>query len=208
MTYDHEFTRALSAAQAGDHQAIEHLYRSVAPIVRGFLYTTGARDVDDLLGDTIVSVLTKLESFSGNESDFRSWVLTIAYRRYVDSVRKGARRQEDPFDPVELTAWSGRQVVADDAERVALGHLSIGSLLDAVSQLSDGQREVVMLRALADLTVPQIAMVLGKHETAVRALLTRGVRRLRLVGAASAGDAGGETTDDVQRLERLQGRNA
>jgi RNA polymerase sigma-70 factor (ECF subfamily) len=47
------------------------------------------------------------------------------------------------------------------------------------AELPDDQRSVLLLRVLADLTVEQIAQVMGKSVGAVKALQRRGLRTLR-----------------------------
>ncbi len=52
--------------------------------------------------------------------------------------------------------------------------LRTSGLLEAIAELTPDQRAVVYLRAVADMTVPDIARALDKPETAVKALLRRG----------------------------------
>ena len=89
----------LASAKAGHDDAIERLYRSCAPLVRGYLRANQVRDADDVTSDVFVSMLTALPTFDGDERSFRSWLLTIAHHRMVDAVRRSQRRPEDPTDP-------------------------------------------------------------------------------------------------------------
>ena len=54
--------------------------------------------------------------------------------------------------------------------------------------LTPDQRDVLYLRILADLSVPEIARVLDKPETAVKALLRRGLARLQRAVAGAEAD--------------------
>jgi len=47
------------------------------------------------------------------------------------------------------------------------------------AELPDDQRPVLLLRVLADLTVEQVAQVMGRSVGAVKALQRRGLRTLR-----------------------------
>lgn len=165
------FPEVLAAAQAGDHAAIERIYRDVAPLVLGYLRANRAIDPEDVASDVFVSMMGRLGSFAGDEQQFRSWLLTITYRRMVDQLRRSGRRPEDLTPTDEL----GRRIVdLTDGESEAMSRLRISGVLDAIDGLTDDQRAALMLRVLADLPVKDIARTMGKPETAVKALLRRG----------------------------------
>ena len=63
-------------------------------------------------------------------------------------------------------------------EDEALSRLRAEGIVSAMDQLTDDQRAVLLLRALADLPVKEIATIVGKPESAVKALLRRGVAAL------------------------------
>src|ERR671915_95488 len=85
-----EFPRVLNEARAGDDKAWEEIYRSLAPLVLGYLRARGAREPEDLTSEVFVAVVKSLERFKGDEHAFRTWVLTIAHRRLVDDLRRAA----------------------------------------------------------------------------------------------------------------------
>ena len=176
-----EFPAVLAAAKAGGDEGLERLYRSCVPIVRGYLRSNLVRDADDVTSEVFVSMLRGLPSFDGDERSFRSWLLTIAHHRMVDAVRSSQRRSEDPTDPQAASDLSNRFL---DAEQSALDRLERSGLLAAIDQLTRDQRATLMLRVLADLSVPEIAAVLQKPQSAVKALLRRGIASLRRTLAA------------------------
>jgi RNA polymerase sigma-70 factor (ECF subfamily) len=65
--------------------------------------------------------------------------------------------------------------VVEDAE-ARLAHASVQA---AIGELAPDQRTVVLLRIIGDLTIEEIAGVLGKRPGAVKALQRRGLRRLK-----------------------------
>jgi RNA polymerase sigma-70 factor (ECF subfamily) len=62
-----------------------------------------------------------------------------------------------------------------------LGNERREELRELVQHLSTDQREVVLMRYAADLTVTEIAQALRKREPAIRMLLHRGLRKLKAV---------------------------
>jgi RNA polymerase sigma-70 factor (ECF subfamily) len=188
-----EFASVVADAARGDSLAIERLYRDTVPLVRGYFAANRSRDVDDLTSDVYVSMMGALHRFEGDEDRFRSWLLTIAHRRLVDSYRRSARRPEDPTvlgeDGVDL-------VDVTSPEAVAMSRLRASGVLDAIDQLTPDQRAVLLLRGLADLPLRDIAEVLGKPETAVKALMRRALAALERRLQEGLGGPGVDVGDD------------
>lgn len=184
MAIGEDFEDVLARAVTGDPAAVEHLYRDTVGLVRGYLKASGAGDVDDVTGDVYVSMISSLPRFVGDESRFRSWLLTIAHRRLVDSFRRASRRSEEPVESVEEPSGAGAMDVdLTSAESEALTHLRVDGIIELIDQLTPDQRAVLLLRGLADLRVREIADVIGKPESAVKALLRRGIAQLeRMLG--------------------------
>ena len=143
----------------------EQAYEQLAPAVRGYFRGRGAQDPNDLTGDVFVSVTRGLASFHGDADALRRWVFTIAHHRMVDEYR---RASHDPH------VWMAE---VPDAPQAAV---SVGDddLMRALATLSDDQREVVVLRFVADLAVKDVARIVGKRQGAVKMLQARGLERL------------------------------
>lgn len=182
-----EFPEVLRAAQEGDNDAIARLYLDCSPRVLGFLRTQGIADHEDVASEVFVSMVRNLSNFSGDEDAFRGWVFTIAQRRLIDERRRRGRRPEEPLETGDLADALGP---GPTVEGEALERLRTSGLLEAIEQLTPDQRAVLYLRAVADLSVPDIARALDKPETAVKALLRRAAATLSRRMTAS--DEGGE----------------
>jgi RNA polymerase sigma-70 factor (ECF subfamily) len=101
-------------------------------------------------------------------------VFTIAHRRLIDDWRRRSRRPQVTDDAGDLTVYPG-----GDAEDDALVRIGAADVHRMCSELPDDQRSVLLLRVLADLTVEQVADVMGRSVGAVKALQRRGLRTLR-----------------------------
>lgn len=168
------FDPLLAAAQAGAPWAFERLWRELAPLVGGYLRLQGAAEPDDLTSEVFLAAFRTLAGFSGSEHQLRSWLLTIAHRRLLDERRRLARRPP----PVHLddSCPGGR---GGDVEEEALARLGLERVHATLARLAPDQRAVLLLRILGDLTVEQVAEVLGKRPGAVKALQRRGLASLR-----------------------------
>ncbi|MBK5229464.1 MAG: RNA polymerase sigma factor [Actinobacteria bacterium] len=175
MTFGESFELILSAALLGREWAWEEIYRTLAPSVLGYLRTRGAEDPEDLLGETFLQVVRDLPGFEGTEKDFRAWLFTIAHHRSLDAVRRSERR---PSIPVENATLEFAGPVGD-AEDDAIQRARAAEIEEALTGVSDDQRDVLLLRLFGELTIDEIARMLGKRPGAVKALQRRGLAALR-----------------------------
>lgn len=163
------FVRTASASPAmvtERERSLEATYIALAPAVLGYFRAKGAREAEDLVGEVFVGVARGLSSFQGDDADLRRWVFSIAHRRLVDDIR---RRVARPFDVVRNAPdRPGR----DDP------HGLDPDLVRALKDLTPLQREVVVLRFVADLPTAAVAKVLRRREGAVKALQVRALAQL------------------------------
>jgi RNA polymerase sigma factor (sigma-70 family) len=169
------FPTVLAAARSERQWAFDRLYRAMAPAVAGYLRLQGSPEPDDLTNEVFFQVLTALESFDGDEEGFYSWVFTIAHRRLFDERRRAGRR------PAVAEGGSGHLTEASggDVEDEAMRNLSVERVRRLCQRLSPDQRDVLLLRLVATLTIEQAGEALGKSPTAVKALQRRGLGAVR-----------------------------
>jgi len=161
-------------AQRGSVSAFERLYRAMAAQVVSYLRWHRVSDPDGLTNDVFAQVHRKLSSFQGDESGFRSWVFTIAHHRMIDDRR---RSQRQPFVAGEVEVEDHRAL--GDVEDDAFAVLGSDRVRELLAVLSPDQRAVVLLRVVADLSVEDVAKILGKREGAIKALQHRAMGALR-----------------------------
>ena len=172
-----DFDSVLRAAQAGAPWALERLYQVFSPAVLGYLRIQGAADPEALANEVCLGVFQRIGTFAGDEDRFRSWVFTIAHSRLIDDRRRTSRRPQTVPDATALPA----EGPGGNAEEDALARLSSRRVRSLCEELVPDQRDVLLLRLMAGLTVDAIAESLGKSEGAVKALQRRGLANLRKV---------------------------
>ena len=149
--------------RGADPRSIEGVYDALAPAVLGYFRSHRMADPEGLTGDVFVAVTQRLATFEGDDAALRRWVFTIAHHRRVDEIRRANRQvppgppspdvvePEDPFDP---------------------------DLAAALATLTDDQRQVVVLRHVADLSVEDVAAITGRSPGSVKMLSVRGLEAL------------------------------
>src|SRR5918999_6122396 len=151
----------------------ERLYEREAQGLFGFLaYRTGDRGLaEDLLADTFERALRARRGFDRRRGSEKTWLYAIALNLLRDHARRAA---------AEARAL-GRAGEPDEAradERLE-GLERRDALARALGSLTAEEREAVALRFGADLTVPEMAKVLGEPLTTVEGRVYRALRKLR-----------------------------
>ena len=151
------------------------LYAEHAQPLYAFLsYRTGDRALaEDLLADTFERVLRSKRGYDRRRGSERTWLYAIA----LNCVRDNARR----------VAAENRALATAEAEGVARlsvapasDGLELKEMLDqALATLSDEEREVLALRFGADLSLADIATVVGEPRSTVETRIYRGLRKMR-----------------------------
>lgn len=170
-----QFPRILTAACAGGEWAWRELYDAIAPQLTRYLRARGVPEPDDVVGETFVKVVRYIDGFEGDEAAFRTWVFTIGRNLVVDDLRKRTRRPVDVVTDDRLAASGPRGDTEDDA----MHDLGVAHVEEILEHLSVDQRDVLLLRILGGLTIPEIAQVVGKNEGAVKMLQARGLAAIR-----------------------------
>ncbi len=163
----------LSAARSGGEWAWALIYGDLAPAVLGYLGAKGVTDPEDVLGEVFLQAVRNLDSFDGDYRGFRAWLFTIAHRRMVDHHRRGATRPGVvPDHDLDMHGPIG------DVEEESLLRVQADSAVAAIRMLTPDQRDVLLLRLVADLSAQEVARILGKRPEAVKALQRRGLAAL------------------------------
>jgi RNA polymerase sigma-70 factor, ECF subfamily len=136
-----------------------------------------AADAEDAAQETVIKVYRNLHLFRG-DSQFRTWVLSIARNEGLGRLRKVASRREDSLDaqmeeqegdftPAILTSW--REIPTEALERKELSEL----LRKGIDELPEIYRNVILLRDIEEMDIRETAAVLGIREGAVKVRLHR-----------------------------------
>jgi len=165
-------------AQCDDREALEALLRSVQPSLRRYLTgLAGATDADDLLQDVLVIVARRLGSLDDPKL-FRPWTFRIASREAFRHIRK--RR-----------LWEGRHEDAADLDGLPTPEARpSGELLRellATQAISPASRAVLILHFEEELTLPEVAAILGIPLGTVKSRLGYGLHLIRKHLHASGG---------------------
>ncbi len=163
---------AIQRAKEGDAEALRFLYVRYADNVYGYV-TSIVRDeheAEDITQHVFTKLLTVLPRYEQREVPFSAWILRVARNVAVDHLR--ARRPTPTEDPRPAVTHSDHGVSEYGQ-----------SLRQALRELPDDQRTVVVMRHLVGLSPTEIAERMGRTESSVHGLhhRARGTLRKSLV---------------------------
>jgi RNA polymerase sigma-70 factor (ECF subfamily) len=171
--------RLVEAACRGESSAVEALYRGhYDTIYRYVLLRLGSPSAaEDVTSQVFLGMVRGLGRYRNDGKPFVAWLYGIAQRQIAFFYRGQSRvpPNVDLDAALELAAQSaGPHATAEQRELRA-------DLARALAQVSEGQREVLMLRYLLSLSVAETAAVVGRTEGAVKQLQLRGLAALKAV---------------------------
>jgi RNA polymerase sigma-70 factor (ECF subfamily) len=129
-------------------------------------------EAEDVVQDVFVRVLEHRRSLSAVR-DMRVWLVRIAWNLSLDRRRRVRPEQFDEGFAESLVAKSlPADKALDEARRMR-------TVLREMERLPKAERYVLLLSVVEELGTTEMAEVLGRSESAVRALLFRARTRLR-----------------------------
>jgi RNA polymerase sigma-70 factor (ECF subfamily) len=168
--------QAITRAKGGDAEGIHFLYvryyddvlRYVNSLDRDF------HEAEDITHNVFAKLMTAITKYQERAVPFTAWIMRVARNAALDHLRA---RRAVPTETVRIAEESE----ADSGLERGL------DIREALEELPDDQREVLVLRHVMGLSPVEIAGTLKKTESSVHGLHHRGRRALQ--GALESRDA-------------------
>lgn len=183
----------LDRAVAGESAALDQVLRTITPYVERQLtrYPVSDEDRRDLLQATLMQIVRRLGSFRA-ESSFSTWLFRVTANEALMLMRSRRRfraRVVDGFDWEELAALPLAERDEQAADVLVFARERDARVRDALKELPDDYRDVVVAHYHMDLGLQEIADKLDLTESAVRSRLHRARSRLRSLLEMQGNDA-------------------
>ncbi len=139
---------------------------------------------EDVVQETFVRVVQNAADFK-HEARFTTWVYTITRNLCIDQLRKRALRKHPSLDQASGEEGDGPTLGEQTAdprasvEREATGTELKERIARAVDTLPDEQREVFLMREVANLPFKEIADITGVSENTVKSRMRYALERLQ-----------------------------
>jgi RNA polymerase sigma-70 factor (ECF subfamily) len=191
-----ESAELLTRARAGDSEALGRLleiYRNYLTLLARLqvgMRLQGKVDPADLVQETFLEAHRDLKQFRGStEKELIAWLRQILatnlanlIRHYYGTQRRDMNLERELVDELNQSSRVlDRGLVAsqESPSQMASKREQAVLLADALRELSDDYREVIILRHLEGLSFPEVSKRMGRSEDSVKKLWARALARLR-----------------------------
>jgi RNA polymerase sigma-70 factor (ECF subfamily) len=178
MSERSEDEQLVRRAQKGEQAAFAEIYELYQPAVFRYVYyrVADVATAEDLTSTVFTRLVEKIDSYRHRGRPLLAWIYTIARNAVSDHHRRAGRSKLVPLDERLLDDSS-------DVELAVQRRLTKSRLAAAMTELTEEQRQVVMLRFIEGMTCKEVGRMLDKSTGAVKALQHRGLAALaRILG--------------------------
>lgn len=123
----------------------------------------------DIIQNTIVKVIENQDSIR-NKKAIKTWVYRVLINECLTELRKNKR--EIPYEPNELKEVSYKEKFYDGSEEV---------LFEAINNLPEKQKEVILLHYFEYLTLKEVAEITETNLSTVKTRLYSGLEKLKTI---------------------------
>jgi RNA polymerase sigma-70 factor (ECF subfamily) len=163
-----------AAKELRDDAWAEIYHRHAEQVYAYIFYRIGDRHTaEDLTADVFVRAIAGIPKYEWRGTPLLAWLYRIAHNVTADHRKAAAKRstRESADVPEEIEERVNALQALDERN----------DMMHAIRALTDDQQQVLILRFYGGLSNAQVADVVGKPETAVKALQARGLRSLRRI---------------------------
>lgn len=193
---DSRETQALLAqAVGGDPQACERLFERHRPRLHDFVDThldpqlRARLDASDVVQDALLEMARRLPDFlQRRPMPFRLWLCKTAYerllmlrRRHVGAARRSVRREVQLPDRSSLVLARNLMAPNSSPSRRLSQQEQAQRVQQAVGQLPEADREILLMRHAEDRSYEEIGCILGIEAATARKRAGRALVRLHRI---------------------------
>jgi RNA polymerase sigma-70 factor (ECF subfamily) len=166
----------LKAVAARDEAALAQLYDRYRVILFGLLMRilNNREEAEDVLQETFLQVWRRAADFDENRGRPFTWLVTLARSRGIDRLRTLAARER-----VAVAGARDEAEVVSDAASDAFRSEQCQLVTNALNQLPDEQKQLLMLAYFDGLTQSEIAAQLKAPLGTVKTRMRTGMMKLR-----------------------------
>ncbi len=182
-----------------DVEAFQALYETHLDTVYRYVYykVGNGQLAEDLTQQIFLKAWEAIHRYQWRELPFQHWLLRLARNAVIDHYRSVKPSNASLLDPM------GEGI--DPEVEIAHGEM-VQTLQDAVRQLPEEQREVIVLRFIEQMPHAEVARHLGKSAATVRVIQHRALQALRRLldqDEEQATKKSGSAAANARRLGRV-----
>ena len=182
-TGDLQEEQLIEKVLAGDGNAFRGLVEAYQSRIYNIIYgmVHNRDDALELTQDTFIKAYKKLDTFKLG-TRFYTWLCRIAVNTAIDFLRKNKNRQTMSFDEgiaVQDTGGVSDAHFDSNPEKAAIQAETRKKILDAVDELPEDQKQILILKEIDGLAYKEIAEVLNIPQGTVMSRLYYARKKLQ-----------------------------
>lgn len=166
----HAVEQCLSAIKKQDLNALEELYCRTGASVFGFALSVlkNAQDAEDVMHDLYVTVWSGAEKYRA-EGKPMAWIMTITRNLCLQKLREYQKRSDIPQEDWENYVSGNPNMSSEDKLILA----------ECLKTLSDEERQIIALHAVAGFRHREIAKLLEKPLSTILSKYNRALKKMQ-----------------------------
>jgi RNA polymerase sigma-70 factor (ECF subfamily) len=167
--------KLIEMAIRGEASAFGSLYDYYQPKIYRFVFIKVSRreEAEDLTHQVFVNAWLNIKNYKKLGFPFGSWLYRIARNQVIDYYR--TQKKENSLEEMGEEYFAAQ----NNSENSFDTELEIARVKTAVRKLKPEQQDIIILRFVEDLSLKEIAEVIGKSEGAVKLIQHRALNQLR-----------------------------
>lgn len=149
---------------------VSQIYRFI------FFKVANKEDAEDLTAEVFLRTWQYINEMGAEAIDnLQAFLYQVARNAVIDFYREKAQKELTSSEDLKIDLQDQKQNLAEKIQNSSM----LQETKNALQQLKDEYREVIILRYIEEMSVGETAKVLGKSKGAVRVLLHRALKALR-----------------------------
>ena len=183
---DDPLAKMIVAAQKGEPEAFTWLLQEYGPRLLAYFrrFSGSPTDAEDLLQDLFVRLVTKIGNYH-HEGRFEHWLFRVGANLARDQARQRRRHGKTvslDAPRSDTDSWAGTLASQEKTPEQKLLHAEqLDQLQEALKQLSDVDRRIILLRHYGHLSFKELAQHFQMPIGTVLAKVHRSLKRLNRI---------------------------
>lgn len=165
-------------AQKGDSEAVGVLFDRhhlrIYRYVRARIFNT--QTAHDVTGEVFLRVVSHIHTYRPMGVPFTAWLYQITRNYLADFVQKENRLETVPMAEAAYASHTAVNPVAVVEQKI-----ESESLLEALTELDETHRDVLILRFLVGLSLKETAETMDKTVAAIKSIQYRGLKMMKVL---------------------------
>jgi RNA polymerase sigma-70 factor (ECF subfamily) len=165
----------LIQAQEGNKDSYKKFLLETTNILKSYFYqrVNDNNFIEDLIQETLISIHKALPTYDPT-LPVLNWIYTIAYRRYIDFVRKDARIKKNEYSTETFYQYSSN--ITYKSQENYENQNRIKSVLD---RMSERERKIITLLKIENYSIKEAAKILNLSESALKVAAHRAYKKIK-----------------------------